>query len=83
VIVDGQGRGRMDDLNHDGKINGRDAKVVYDIIDSLDGTPRYQDMVGGLGLYEGNGAFVHVDVRGSRARWAEAAPQPKNSKRHL
>jgi hypothetical protein len=70
IYVDADGNGRMDDLNHDGRINDKDAQVICDIIDRLDGTLRYQDYIGGLGRYEqGRGAFVHVDVRGSLARW--------------
>jgi hypothetical protein len=33
---------------------------------------RYPELVGGCGIYPGNGAhgpFVHVDARGYRARW--------------
>lgn len=62
----------MDDLNHDGKINYRDAAILYDRIDGLYGSPLYRAFVGGLGRYEktaSHGPFVHVDVRGFRARW--------------
>jgi len=64
--------GMMDDLNGDGKIDYRDAAVVYDIIDSLYGKSWYERFVGGLGRYPmtaSHGPFVHVDVRGFRARW--------------
>jgi hypothetical protein len=64
--------GRLDDLNRDGKIDYRDAAVIYDLIDDLYGDPLYAPFVGGLGRYKktaAHGPFVHVDVRGFRARW--------------
>ena len=64
--------GMMDDLNHDGSIDYRDAAVLYDLVDGLYGEEDYQPYVGGLGRYKKtatHGPFVHVDVRGFRARW--------------
>lgn len=64
----------MDDLNRDGQINWRDAAIVYDIIDDMYGTSFYQPFIGGLGRYRktpAHGPFVHVDVRGFRARWGD------------
>jgi hypothetical protein len=64
----------MDDLNHDGKIDYRDADVIYDIIDSIDGKPWYAKFLGGLARYKktsSHGPFVHVDVRGNRVRWGD------------
>jgi hypothetical protein len=64
--------GNMDDLNGDGRIDYRDAAVLYAIIDDLYGHAWYQPFVGGLGRYRktaNHGPFVHVDVRGFRARW--------------
>jgi hypothetical protein len=66
--------GMMDDLNRDGAIDYRDADVVYDIIDGLYGKPWYERFLGGLARYKktsSHGPFVHVDVRGSRARWGD------------
>lgn len=62
----------MDDLNYDGKIDYRDAAILYDIIDDMYGKPFYRNFVGGLARYEktaAHGPFVHVDVRGFHARW--------------
>jgi len=62
----------MDDLNKDGKIDYRDAVVLYDIIDDMYGKPLYRNFVGGLARYKktaAHGPFVHVDVRGFHARW--------------
>ncbi len=64
----------MDDLNQDGVIDFRDAAVVYDIVDDLFGRPFYAPFTGGLGRYRkttAHGPFVHVDVRGFRARWGQ------------
>ena len=64
--------GVMDDLNKDGKIDWKDANVLYRIVDGEYGKKRYREFVGGLGRYRGNhyhGPFVHVDVRGKKARW--------------
>lgn len=66
--------GMMDDLNRDGKIDYRDAGVLYDIIDEMYGRTFYVPFVGGLGRYRksrSHGPFVHVDVRGFHARWGD------------
>jgi uncharacterized protein YcbK (DUF882 family) len=62
----------MDDLNQDGKIDYRDAAIIYRIIDDLYGKKFYDPFLGGLARYKktsNHGPFVHVDVRGRRARW--------------
>lgn len=66
--------GVMDDLDGDGKITVADAKFLWNMAESFfKNDPYYQKyFIGGLGLYRANsvrGPFVHVDVRGSRARW--------------
>jgi hypothetical protein len=66
--------GMMDDLNKDGKHDYRDAAILYDIVDEMYGKPWYELFVGGLGRYKrtrSHGPFVHVDVRGFRARWGD------------
>jgi hypothetical protein len=73
IFIDEDPRdGIMDDLNRDGRIDLRDAAVLYDIIDDLYGRPWYAPFLGGLARYRktpARGPFVHVDVRGFRARW--------------
>jgi hypothetical protein len=72
IFVDEDGDGMMDDLNGDGKIDYRDAAVLYDIIDGLVTETWYAPFVGGLGRYRktaNHGPFVHVDARGFKARW--------------
>ena len=64
----------MDDLNKDGRIDYRDAAIIYDIIDEMHGKSWYEPFVGGLARYRktrSHGPFVHVDVRGFRARWGD------------
>ncbi|MGE0826516.1 MAG: D-Ala-D-Ala carboxypeptidase family metallohydrolase [Candidatus Binatia bacterium] len=67
--------GKMDDLNQDGVIDYRDAEVMYDLIENAY-IPRYQrTFLGGLARYRETswrGPFIHVDVRGSHARWGVA-----------
>jgi len=75
IFIDEQPQdGMMDDLNKDGKSDVYDAGVLYDLIDKLYGTDTYKSFVGGLGRYKktsAHGPFVHVDVRGFRARWGD------------
>ena len=70
VFVDNDGDGRMDDLNRDGRIDSRDAKVILDAVEQVE--LAHGDLVGGVGVYRAtraHGPFAHVDVRGTRARW--------------
>ena len=70
VFVDNNGTGRMGDLNHDGRVNAADAKVIRDAVDRVEAA--HPELVGGVGVYRGNGVhgpFAHVDARGVRARW--------------
>jgi hypothetical protein len=72
VFVDNDGDGRMDDLNHDGRIDYRDAKVILDAVERVE--QMHGDLVGGVGVYRAtrsHGPFAHVDVRGERARWGK------------
>ena len=61
----------MDDLNGDGRVDLRDARVLYEIVEGLE-RGDVAGLVGGLATYDttsAHGPFVHVDVRGYRARW--------------
>lgn len=71
IFVDSNGDGRMDDLNHDGRVNTKDAKVLIESVERVE--LEHPELVGGAGLYRAtrsHGPFVHVDVRGNRARWS-------------
>lgn len=70
VFVDNDGDGRMDDLNHDGRVDIRDAKFLLESVERVE--MQHPELIGGAGLYRAtraHGPFVHVDTRGSRARW--------------
>lgn len=73
IYVDERPRdGTMDDLNGDGRVNVRDARYLYAVVDSLEESSSGSVIPGGVGLYGPNhyrGPFVHVDVRGTPARW--------------
>jgi uncharacterized protein YcbK (DUF882 family) len=83
IVIDSNGDGRMDDLNHDGRVDFRDARVVLAAVERVEA--KYPDLVGGVGLYHSNGAhgpFAHIDVRGNRARWIYGA-RLASSRRHV
>lgn len=64
--------GRMDDLDGDGKVDRNDARWLADFVNRMSQEGRFGPRVGGLGIYgssTAHGPFVHVDVRGTRARW--------------
>jgi uncharacterized protein YcbK (DUF882 family) len=70
VYVDNDGNGGMDDLNGDGRVNTNDARYLAQVVDDVERA--HPDLVGGVGIYSANsahGPFVHVDVRGTKARW--------------
>ncbi len=64
--------GVMDDLNRDGRIDFRDARLVYNIIKKMTEKHIFDEYPGGLGYY-GNTSrhcpFVHIDARGYRVQW--------------
>lgn len=70
VFVDNNADGRMDDLNRDGRVDTRDAKVLLESVERVEAS--HPDLIGGAGLYRAtrvHGPFVHVDARGTKARW--------------
>jgi hypothetical protein len=72
IYVDPKDDDQMADLNRDGQIDVADAKFLYDRIEELFAPPTQQKFEGGLGFYPATAAhppFVHVDVRGTKARW--------------
>jgi len=72
IYIDPLKNDRMEDLNHDGRIDISDAKYLYDEIERLLTKPEYRAFQGGMGYYPATAAhppFVHVDVRGTPARW--------------
>jgi hypothetical protein len=73
VFIDNDGNGRMDDLNHDHRIDSRDARVILQAVERVERA--HPELVGGAGLYratKAHGPFAHVDTRGERARWGRS-----------
>ncbi|GLC27968.1 D-Ala-D-Ala carboxypeptidase family metallohydrolase [Roseisolibacter agri] len=67
------GAGRMADLNRDGRVDTRDAAILAEAADRVERA--HPELAGGVGIYRANrahGPFVHIDVRGARARWGHA-----------
>ena len=70
VYPDDDGDGRIDDLNGDGCVDLADARIVAEAAEEVEAT--YPDLVGGISVYPAtaaHGPVVHVDTRGTRARW--------------
>lgn len=70
VFVDNDRDGRMDDLNRDGRVDTRDARILIAAVDRVEAA--YPGLTGGAGVYaatRAHGPFTHIDVRGKRARW--------------
>ncbi len=71
VYVDLDGDGAMDDVNHDGKVDVQDAQWLAQLFERVE---QETGLMGGIGVYDWHPKthrtpFVHVDVRGFRARW--------------
>jgi len=70
VFVDADGDSVMDDVDGDGSVSVEDARWLLTLLDGIEAD--HPELVGGLSAYpaaEDHGPFVHVDVRGRRARW--------------
>jgi uncharacterized protein YcbK (DUF882 family) len=70
VFVDNDGNGGMDDLNGDGRVNTADARWLAQVVEQVE--QEHPALIGGVGIYSAtsaHGPFVHVDVRGTKARW--------------
>ena len=68
-VVNGS-RDWMSDLNNDGRVDTRDAQVLASAAERVE--QRFPQLIGGIGIYKAtaaHGPFVHIDVRGNRARW--------------
>lgn len=70
VYPDDNGDGRLDDLNRDGKVDLKDAHILASAAEAVE--KNNPALVGGIGIYpatSAHGPFVHIDTRGTRARW--------------
>lgn len=70
IFVDADRDGRMDDLDGDGRVTTGDARWLAAVAARVEA--RHPTIVGGIGVYRAtsaHGPFVHVDTRGTPARW--------------
>lgn len=70
VYPDDDGDGRIDDLDHDGRVDLADARIVAEAAEKVERS--HPDLAGGISVYPAtaaHGPVVHVDTRGTRARW--------------
>ena len=70
IFIDTNHDGVMDDLDHNGRININDGKVIEAAVDRVEAA--HPELIGGAGIYPagpGHGPFIHIDTRGYRARW--------------
>ncbi len=70
IFIDNDGNGSMDDLNHDGRVNIGDARVILAAVNRVEAA--HPSLIGGCGVYAGtsaHGPFTHIDTRGYPARW--------------
>lgn len=70
VYPDDDGNGQIDDLDGDGRVDLADARIVAEAAEKVE--REFPDLAGGIGVYRAtaaHGPVVHVDTRGSRARW--------------
>jgi hypothetical protein len=70
VWVDNDGDWYLDDLNKDGRRDTGDVRVMLRAVNAVE--TKYPELLGGAGIYRDNGAhgpFIHIDTRGSKARW--------------
>jgi hypothetical protein len=70
IFVDADGDGRMDDLDGDGRVTVKDARWLARVAAEVEA--EHPPVTGGIGIYHAtavHGPFVHVDTRGTPARW--------------
>ncbi len=73
-----------EDLNSDGKIDFQDSLYLKNVIDILEREEPESFTPGGMGVYKHSGMhgpFVHVDARGTGARWVNH-PRYKRHRHH-
>jgi uncharacterized protein YcbK (DUF882 family) len=73
VYVDNDNDGRHDDLNRDGRFDAADIRVLVESVERVERD--HPELTGGMGLYRRtstHGPFVHIDARGSTARWGSS-----------
>lgn len=77
--------GIMDDLDGDGVHDHRDAQWLYARAEELFAASSHELLRGGMGVYgstAAHGPFLHLDARGSRARWGLLPSPPVRTARN-
>jgi hypothetical protein len=71
MYVDNDRNGQMDDLNGDGRVDRKDTGILAAAAERVERDQPH--LVGGIGIYTArpgaHSGFVHIDARGTRARW--------------
>ncbi len=70
VYPDDDRDGRLDDLNRDGRVDVKDARILASAAEAVE--KKNPGLAGGIAMYpatSAHGPFVHIDARGTRARW--------------
>ena len=71
VYVDNDRNGQMDDLNGDGRVDRKDTGILASAAERVERDQPH--LVGGIGIYTArpgaHSGFVHIDARGTQARW--------------
>jgi uncharacterized protein YcbK (DUF882 family) len=73
IFVDNNDDGVMDDLDGDGRVTLKDSDLIILAVERVE--MAHPELTGGMGRYHAtnaHGPFVHVDVRGTPARWGGA-----------
>lgn len=76
IYIDTNRDGKMDDVNSDGRIDAGDARFILRVAERIDDSAEWGWLKGGAGVYKANaahGPYLHVDARGSIARWGAVA----------
>ena len=74
IYIDINKDGRMDDINNDGTSDYDDALTMARWVEDMTEQSWYEPFIGGLGIYGARphrGPFIHIDVRGNKARWVK------------
>jgi len=72
IYIDADHDGSMDDVNGDRRIDAGDARFILRVAERIDESQEWGWLKGGAGVYHANaahGPYLHVDARGSIARW--------------
>jgi hypothetical protein len=70
IFIDNDGKGAMEDLTRDRRVNINDARVIQAAVNRVEAA--HPSLIGGVGVYSGtsaHGPFTHIDTRGYPARW--------------